>query len=108
MHYDNCLSLCLTLIVVAVLKHYYTALWRSFPSDHKTSLTRLCKWIPLKVETTNPISACTNSEIGNKKILRIIFLLARSDAELVENCALLEAIIANPSMETVVERLRNG
>ena len=92
-----------------VLKKYYNFLWQSFPQDHLTTLSRFLKLIrQLRDTTIDAIASSSTSDEGNQKILNICILSIDKDMILLEFSGLIDKIIDNPKLCTIMKIFKNG
>ena len=91
-----------------VLKKYYNFLWQSFPQDHLTTLSRFSKMVRLNDGTINTVASSPTSDEGNQKILNICIVAIDKDKILLEFSHLIDRIIDNPKLSTMMKIFKNG
>ena len=91
-----------------MLKKYYNFLWQSFPQDHLTTLGRFCKIARVGDDLVDSIVSSATSDDGNQKILNICVLSIDKDNVLIEFSHLIEKIIDNPKLLTIMKIFKNG
>ena len=90
-----------------VLKKYYNFLWQSFPQDHLTTLGRFCKIVTLSDHSVDAVVSSTSDD-GNQKILNICVLAIDKDRVLIEFSDLVNRIIDNPKLSTMMKVFKKG
>ena len=91
---------------IAVLKKHYHDVLRSLPSDHMTSLGRLCQVTTVTDTTVDKILSCSSSEDSNKEILDVLICMTDNDSGLTKFCDAIEVILGCTS--DVTKSLRSG
>ena len=93
-------------VAITILKKHYYNILRSFPSDHMTSLSRLCQGTVIDDAIIDRIISCSTSQESNTEILDTLISKTGTDGSLIKFCNAIEEIIGSNSPE--VETLRNG
>ena len=91
-----------------VLKKYYNFLWQSFPQDHLTTLGRFSKIVRLPDDLVDSVVSSSTSDDGNQKILNICALSIDKDRVLIEFSDLVNKIIDNPKLSTMMKVFKKG
>ena len=95
-----------TYVAIAVLKKHYYDLLRSLPSDHMTSLGRLCQVATITDTSVDRVISCGSSRESNRAILDTLIYITDSDEKLIKFCNMLEEIVGCAS--DAIESLRSG
>jgi len=97
------------LIAREVLKKHYHTLWKAFPEDYITSLTRLSQLMPLEDRAVDYVTRQPTPMGSKMAVLDFVILFKCTDAQLLDLCTMLETIIGDEQKAArVVEPLRNG
>jgi len=91
-----------------VLKKYYNFLWQSFPQDHLETLNRICRLVRVADSLVDTVVSSPTPDEGNQKILNICVLSIDKDNVLIEFSQLIEKIIDNPKLSTMMKIFRRG
>lgn len=105
---DTDITNALLYVGCCVLKKYYNFLWQNFPQDHLTTLSRFCKMVQLSDGMINNIASSPTSDEGNQKILNICIVAVDKDTILLEFSDLINRIIDNPKLSTMMKIFKNG
>ena len=95
-----------TCVEVAVLKKHYNNILKNFPSDHMTSLNKLCQVTTVTDATVDKIISCPTSQESNREILDTLIGISAKHNGLTKFCSAIEKIVGSRS--SAVESLRSG